>query len=409
MNLAGEASSEGPVRVASPALNMACPLPAAHACGGSESAILPCVDELKKSENERLGRKNRRDTLVVIGVAIVLFSLAFLAVKLFDPGYSREPLRRSEYVLDDLVTISIYGKDRSRVEEAMGAAFDELFRLQSIADRYDPESELSRLNAAAAAGPVTVSEDLWAMVETGREVYEASGGLFDITVGPLIDVWDVAGRGGKGEPPPGEEEIAEAREKVGMGKLALDAAGRSVAFSVPGMGIDLGGLAKGYAIDRAVEVLRSRGIETCIVDMVSTTLLLGDKPGDSGPLWSVDILNPRVQEGRLANLSLPGGKYLSTSGDYQRFFEYGGVRYHHILDPRTGYPARGAMAVTVVGNRGGAWTDAMSTAAFVMGCPDGMRWIEDEGADAVMVGAGGEVQATEGMEQWLTAVEERVE
>lgn len=345
----------------------------------------------------------------MIGVAIVLFSLAFLAVKLFDPGYSREPLRRSEYVLDDLVTISIYGKDRSRVEEAMGAAFDELFRLQSIADRYDPESELSRLNAAAAAGPVTVSEDLWAMVETGREVYEASGGLFDITVGPLIDVWDVAGRGGKGEPPPGEEEIAEAREKVGMGKLALDAAGRSVAFSVPGMGIDLGGLAKGYAIDRAVEVLRSRGIETCIVDMVSTTLLLGDKPGDSGPLWSVDILNPRVQEGRLANLSLPGGKYLSTSGDYQRFFEYGGVRYHHILDPRTGYPARGAMAVTVVGNRGGAWTDAMSTAAFVMGCPDGMRWIEDEGADAVMVGAGGEVQATEGMEQWLTAVEERVE
>jgi thiamine biosynthesis lipoprotein len=356
---------------------------------------------------ERIGRRNRRDTLIVTAVFLVLVGVAFLGVKLLNPGYSREPFRRVEFVLDDYVTITAYGKDQSRVEEAVDAAFRELFRVQEVADRYRPESELARVNREAAGGPVKVSDELWEILETGMELYRASGGAFDITVGPLVDLWDVVGRGERGEPPPGEEEIAAAREAVGADKLELDAAARTVRFTRPGMVIDVGGMAKGYALDRAAEALRSRGITSGYISMISTDLTLGDKPSAAGgPSWRIAVLDPRG-EGYLATLMLPGESYVSTSGDYQRYFEYQGVRYHHILDPRTGRPARGAVSVTVVGGRDGAWSDGLSTAAFVKGYPEGLEWLEAmEGVECLMVDASGGTHATRGMDSVLEEMKE---
>lgn len=364
----------------------------------------------KNARDEKsLGRKNRRDSLIVIAVVIVMAALAVLVAVLLNPGYSREPYERQEYVLDDYVTIIAYGKNQSQVEGAVEAAFQELFRIEGQADRYEPQSEVSRLNASAAQGPVAVSEDLWDMIRAGMELYEASGGLFDITVGPLVDVWDVVGRGESGGPPPAQEEIERARELVGSDKLVLDEAARSVAFSREGMIVDLGGLAKGYALDRAGEVLRERGIESGIIDMISTSLTLGDKPeAAGGPDWRIAISNPRGDE-YLAIFSFSGSNYVSTSGDNQRYFEYGGVRYHHIIDPRTGYPARGAIAVTVLGARNGAWADAMSTAAFIMGYAEGMDWVESlGGSEALMVDPDGIVHVTPGLAPTLSDLLDRI-
>jgi len=360
------------------------------------------------ADEERIGRKNRRDTLVVTAVFLALVVAAFLGVKLFNPGYSREPYRRVEFVLDDYVTITVYGKDQSRVEEAVDAAFRELFRIQDIADRYRSESELAGVNREAASGPVRVSDELWEMLETGMEIYRASGGAFDITVGPLVDLWDVVGRGEKGEPPPSEEEIARAREAVGADKLELDAAARTVRFAHPGMVIDVGGLAKGYALDRAAGVLRSRGMTSGYVSMISTDLTMGEKPSAAGgPLWRIAVLDPRG-EGYLATFLLTAECYVSTSGDYQRYFEYRGVRYHHILDPRTGYPARGAISVTVVGGRDGAWSDGLSTAAFVKGYPEGLQWLQAaQGVECLMVDASGVVHTTPGLHSLLEELKER--
>ncbi|MBC7253071.1 MAG: FAD:protein FMN transferase [Actinobacteria bacterium] len=353
-----------------------------------------------------MGRKNRRDTVIVTAVFLVLVGAAFLGVKLFNPGYSREPYQRTMFVLDDYVTITAYGKDQARVEGAVEESFRELQRLQGIFDRYDPESEISRLNREAAQGPVAVSEDLWRVIITGVEVYRECEGAFDITVGPLVDLWDVLGRGARGDPPPGEEEIAAARELVGTDMLELDEALRTVRFLRPGMAIDVGGLAKGYALDRAAEVLRSRGVDTGYISMISTDLTLGEKPGAAGgPLWRIGILDPRGED-YLATLLLPGGTYVSTSGDYQRYFDYQGVRYHHIIDPRTGYPARGAISVTVVGGEEGARSDALSTAIFVLGYPEGLRWAESLGLGCLMVDPSGEVHCTEGMEAHLEEVKE---
>jgi thiamine biosynthesis lipoprotein len=275
-----------------------------------------------------------------------------------------------------------------------------------VFDRYDPESELYRLNREAARGPVVVSEDLWRVITTGVEIYRECGGAFDITVGPLVDLWDVLGRGARGDPPPGEEEIADALSLVGTNLLELDEAGRTVRFLKPGMSLDVGGLAKGYALDRAAEVLRSRGIQSGYISMISTDLTLGEKPGSAGgPLWRIGILDPRGED-YLATLLLSGGTYVSTSGDYQRFFEYEGIRYHHILDPRTGYPARGAISVTVVGGEEGARSDALSTAVFVMGYPEGLSWAESHGLDCLLVDSSGRVHSTKGMEGYLEEVKE---
>jgi len=329
-------------------------------------------------------------------------AVVILLVILLNPGYTMEPYKRQEYVLDDYVTITVSGRNQSQVEGAVDAAFQELYRIEELADRYMPESEISRVNASAAAGPVVVSDDLWEMFASGIELYEASGGLFDITVGPLVDVWDVIGRGERGDAPPTDEEIKQAMELVGSDKLVLDEADHSVFYTREGMIVDLGGLAKGYALDRAEEVLISRGMDSGIIDMISTSLTFGDKPESvGGPDWQIAISNPREGD-FLATFSFPGRRYISTSGDNQRFFEYEGTRYHHIIDPRTGYPARGAIAVTVLGAKNGVWADAMSTAAFIMGYPEGLDWVESlDGSEALMVDSQGIVHVTPGMEPLL--------
>jgi thiamine biosynthesis lipoprotein len=372
------------------------------------------VNEREDRGQEEIGRRNRRQTLIVIGVVVVLAAISFAAVRWVSPllgggYYIREPYQREEYILDDYITITAYGEERVAVEEAVDAAFTEIGRVQDVADRYVRESEISRVNAAAAAGPVAVSDELWEMITAGMEVYGESGGLFDITLGPLIDVWDVVGRSERGDPPPSQEEIDRAMELVGADKLVLDAAARSVFFPREGMILDLGGLAKGYALDRAAEALRTGDIEAAVISMISTSMTIGNKPDKAGgPDWKIAVLNPRG-EGYLAVLTLPGDTYISTSGDYQRFFEYGGVRYHHILDPRTGYPARGVMAVTLLGGRDGAWSDAMATAAFVIGYPDGLDWaLSAGGADGVMVDTEGDVYTTPGLDAVVETIEPEV-
>jgi len=368
------------------------------------------VTEQNRSDSRRLGRKNRRDTLIIIAVVLVLIAVAFLLVRWFDPGYTKEPYRRSEWVLDDHVTITAYGKDRSRVEGAVDAAFQELYRIDDVANRYNPDSEISRLNREASGGPVAVSDDLWDMIATGMDVYRASGGLFDITVGPLVDLWDITGRLERGDPPPTEGEIAGAKEKVGGDLLALDESRKTVTLTREGMVIDLGGLAKGYALDKAAAVMKDRGVDVGVINMISTSMTLGDKPESAGgPDWTIAILSPRG-EGYMGTLSLPGGVYISTSGDYQRYFEYGGVRYHHIIDPRTGYPARGVISATVIGAEDGAWSDAASTAVFIMGAPEALSWVEGLGGiEAVVVDSDGEVHATSGIGEWVQDLQERID
>ncbi|OFW55400.1 MAG: hypothetical protein A2V52_07985 [Actinobacteria bacterium RBG_19FT_COMBO_54_7] len=347
--------------------------------------------------------------MIVIGITAVIIAGAFLMTRWINPGYSHDPFSHEEWgVLDDHVVITAYGKKQSQVEAAVGEAFNSIHHIDDVANRYRQDSEISALNATAALSPVAVSDDLWEMISAGMEAYRESNGLFDITVAPLADLWDVIGRSERHDAPPSDAEIKQAMAKVGGDKLVLGETEHTVFFSQPGMAIELGGLAKGYALDLAADALRSGGVGTAVIDMISTSMVIGAKPGEAGPDWQIGIANPRGGD-YLGTLSVAGDSYVSTSGDNERFFEYEGVRYHHILDPRTGHPALGIMANTIMGAENGTWSDIMSTTAFIMGYPDGLNWIQGaRGANGIMVDSGGRVHTTPGMAPLIETLQPQI-
>jgi thiamine biosynthesis lipoprotein len=365
----------------------------------------------QSQEHKWLGRKNRRDTLIVIGLAVVIIAGAFLLTRWINPGYSKSPYTREADVLDDHVSISAYGKKQSQVESAVDAAFQRIYEIDAIANRFRTDSEISSLNANAADHPVAVSGDLWNMITSGMDVYRQSNGLFDITVAPLVDLWDVLGRAARGDAPPSDAEIKQAMQSVGSDKLVLDQADHTVFFSRPGMGIDVGGIAKGYALEAARDVLESRGVTTGIIDMISTSLTMGEKPASAGgPNWEIAISNPRSGDAYLGTLTVPGGTYISTSGDNQRYFDYDGVRYSHIIDPRTGYPATQSISVTVIGAANGSLSDATTKPAFILGYPDGMNWVEKtQNAQAVMVDPSGQVHYSQGLASSIESMQSNID
>ncbi|MHB8780423.1 MAG: FAD:protein FMN transferase [Candidatus Geothermincolia bacterium] len=340
---------------------------------------------------EELGRRNRRDAVVAIIILVVIVGGAIWVVRTFNPGYSREPFRRTEYLLDTQIALAAYGKDQRLVEETVEAALQEIRRIDVMTDRFDPESELSRLNRSAAAGPVPVSEDLFEMLARSMEMYHASGGAFDVTQGTLSDLWDVNNR----VAPPSDAEIAAAMAKAGARHLRLDAEAGTVSVDLPGLIIDLGGVAKGYAVELASARMRVDGVTAALIDSVSSSETLGRKPDDTD--WIIAVTDPRDANRHLARLSLPGDSSISTSGDYQRYFEFEGIRFHHILDPATGRPSAASMSVTVIGATGSTEADMLSTAAFILGYPRGLELLLARGAEGILVDVAGVVHVTPGL------------
>ena len=369
-------------------------------------SVTPVI--LSPVEAEELKRKNRRQSLVLAAAVLAgIVLLAFLFRWLgWEGGYTEHPFRRSEYLLDDVVTLVLYGRDRGAVEEAAEAAFAEMRRLEGIFNRHDPSSELARVNREAHAAPLRVSPELFEVLRMSKEIHVSTSGAFDVTLGALIDLWDVVGRRERGEGPPGKEEILESLGRCGDEYLLLDEAEGTVFLAREGVILDLGGVAKGYAADAALRILRERGLGSGIIDMVSTMRVFGNKPREAGgPDWRVAVMHPREEGENLGILTLRGDSALSTSGDYQRCFEYAGERYHHIFDPRTGYPARSSMSCTVLdtqaGERAGAEMDALSTALFVMGYPEAVEWAGSRGLEVALVDEEGQLRATPGMENLL--------
>jgi thiamine biosynthesis lipoprotein len=257
--------------------------------------------------------------------------------------------------------IVLSGDDERELERAANYALDEVKRLDGQMSLYDPQSELSWVNAHAAEGPVRVEPGLFRVLERAREVNEQTDGAFDVTVAPLMKCWRLF-RGRGAIPPQGE--IERALEGVGMSHVRLDARERTVGFDRPSVTIDLGGIAKGYAVDRAAQLLRESGIERALLHGGwSTVYALGSTP--EGKPWRVGIRHPRDAERRLCTVDLVDAA-LSTSGSYEKSFEVGGVVYSHIMDPRTGWPAQGMLSASAV-TRAGFESDALSTAFFVMG------------------------------------------
>lgn len=252
-----------------------------------------------------------------------------------------EPVRFRFPVMGTEAIVILYAPQEraERVQKGVREAFDRVLR---VANPYDPESEVSRLNRTASSAPFCCSEDLWAMLQAAREAWTISGGAFDITARPIMDLWGFY-RTGTGRRPPDGREWKEVLGKLGLEKVRFDDGARSVFFTVPGMALDLGGLAKGYAVDLALDVLRREGITSGMVNLGGNLGLLEPPPGKSG--WPVRLLAP---DRTLSEPIYLKNTAVSTSGDYERRILVGGETIGHIVDPRTGRPVHREYSVTAI-------------------------------------------------------------
>ncbi len=287
---------------------------------------------------------------------------------------TRGPVTRGRPAMGTLLTITVDGLPAARAEEGIDRAFAEVERLEAAMSLWRSDSELVRAVARAGREAVPLSPDLFEVLALARATAERSAGAFDPTVGPLVRLWGFIGEGTR---VPAAEALAEARARVGWRRLQLDPGTRTLRLDGEGCEVDLGAIGKGYAVDRAVEVLRAAGAPAGVVNFSGNLRSFG--PAPPGPLavaggWRVDVQHPREPEAALVTLRLDGHA-VSTSGDYEKYFVQDGVRYGHILDPRTGHPAREAAAVTVVAPTA-ALADALSTALFVLGPERGRELLE---------------------------------
>jgi thiamine biosynthesis lipoprotein len=307
---------------------------------------------------------------------------------LASPSVAAQRFEFEEPHMGTLVRLVLYAADRAAASAASRAAFDRIAELDAALSDYRDASEVSRLARAAGGPPVPVGPDLFAVLARAQEVGRRSGGAFDVTVGPLVRLWRRTLRTGDWPEP---ARIAEALACVGRDKMHLDPAARTARLERAGMRIDLGGIAKGYAGDQALRVLRALEVSSALV-AVGGDVVAGDAPpGEAG--WVVEIqLGEATRAGERLLLRQAA---VSTSGDSEQWVERGGERYSHILDPRTGVGLTGRRRATVVAPEG-VTADSLATAACVLGSAEAVALVQATPGAAGIVRAGGVSRASRG-------------
>lgn len=259
--------------------------------------------------------------------------------------------------------IVVYAKDQTTAENACSAAFKRIAELDTIMSDYRVDSELNNLCAKPFGKPVSVSRDLFVVLRRAEEVSRRSEGAFDVTVGPLIKIWRKARKTGV---LPLAPEVEAARQLVGWQNVVLDSRARTVTFKIPGIKLDLGGIAKGYADDQAQIVLKKCGIDRALIEMGGDIVVTGPPPGTKG--WKIQVPNAGAD-------MLFSHCAISTSGDTEQFTVIGGVQYSHVVDPRTGWALTNRVQSTIIA-RDGLTTDPLSTALTVLGDEDRARFLK---------------------------------
>ncbi len=248
----------------------------------------------------------------------------------------------------------------------LAAAMAEFDRIEAAMSTYRGDSEITRVNERAASGPVAVSAEFYALIERSLEMSVLSRGAFDITYDSVGQLYDFRKR-----ERPSEAEIREQLPRIDYRHVVLEPAGRTIRFTTPGTRINLGGIAKGYSVERVIALLREAGVRHAFASAGGDTRLLGDRRGRP---WTVGIRDPDDPEKLVTSLSLED-EAVSTSGDYERYFDEDGVRYHHILDPQTGKSARGVRSVTIVGPDA-VMTEGLTKTVFILGPEKGLAIVE---------------------------------
>ncbi len=314
--------------------------------------------------------------------------------------------RESRIVMDTITTINIVSPSKEKAKEGIEKGFAEIKRLEKLLNYFSPDSEISAINKLSGIRPVKVSKETLEIIKRSLEIAEATGGAFNPTIGPVIKLWRFS-RQDKADIIPSEESIRDALELVDYKKVRIDERTSEVFLEMKGMELDLGGIAKGYAADRAIDVIKEMGIKSALVAVAGDIKGYGRRPDQMA--WNVGIQDPRPNDEKrdsvFATLYLEN-MAISTSGDYQRFFIKNGKRYHHIIDPRTGYPAESStISVSVIADDG-FMTDGLSTAMFIFPPERAITLLESLGAEGVIVDRGKNVYITRGLKGKIKIINE---
>jgi thiamine biosynthesis lipoprotein len=263
------------------------------------------------------------------------------------------------------ISVQLWHDDRDAGEEAVEAVFIEMVRINELMSTYIDESRISLINREAADHPMPAGDELYELIVRSLDISILTRGAFDITYDSVGQHYDFRRR-----QRPDAETVEQELDRINYRFVQTDDANKTIHFLRPGVRINLGGIAKGYAVERGASILRDLGIRHAIVTAGGDSRLLGDRRGQP---WVVGVRDPR-KEGEVAIRIPLENEAISTSGDYERYFEEDGTRYHHILQPATGEPANGVHSATIVGPDA-VITDALSTSVFVMGVDEGLRLI----------------------------------
>ena len=319
-----------------------------------------------------------------------LLAGVLLASAVLHPAAARaEWLYREEAIMGTRCAVEVWATDKAQGEAAIDAVMADMRRIDESMSTYKPESEVSRVNAGAGKAPVPVSAELFSLLQTAQQYSALSDGVFDITYASVGYLYDY-----RAHKRPDSKTIAAALPGVDYRQLKLDSAKRTVAFGKPGMRIDLGGIAKGYAVDRGIQILKDHGLTHAMVNAGGDTRVSGDRFGKP---WVVGIRHPDRKDEVVLRMPLEDAAF-STSGDYERFFDEDGVRYHHIINPKTGSSPHEVRSVTIIASNA-TRTDGLSKTVFILGPKAGIEFINKlPDADAIVIAADGKVSYSKGLQ-----------
>ncbi|MGO8854462.1 MAG: FAD:protein FMN transferase [Steroidobacteraceae bacterium] len=318
--------------------------------------------------------------------AWVLALLACLAL----PAHAEWVRRVTDGIMGTRITVELWADDKDKADRAIDAVLDSMRHVDETMSTYKPTSEVSLVNAKAADGPMPITKELFDLLTTAKEYSVITEGAFDITYASVGYMYDF-----RNHIRPSEGQIQKALPAVDYRHVLLDPKKQTVQFSQKGVRIDLGGIAKGYSVDRGIDVLKSLGFTRAYVSAGGDSRIIGDRFGKP---WMVGIRDPSKGEGAVITRIPLVDAAISTSGDYERYFEEDGVRYHHIIDPHTGHSASKVRSATIIGPNA-TRTDGLSKTAFVLGPEKAMEiYNRIDDIDAIIVRLDGSVIHSKGLE-----------
>ncbi len=332
--------------------------------------------------------------LLILPIRRIITILAVCLLASTGCGPTYHTVKRGQMLMGTVVQVTALASDEETAQRAVAAGLAEIRRLEERLSTWIPTSDLSQVNAASGRDPVTVGPEALLLVTRSLEIARLTDGGFNIAVGPAVQAWSVT------ETPriPSQRELDQLRPLTDWSQVVVDETAKTIFLTRPGMRLDVGGIGKGYAADMAVEAMKQAGATAGVVALSGDIKTFGYLP--QGQRYQFGIQHPRRPGALLGSLEL-SNEAISTAGDYERFFEQEGVRYHHILDPATLQPARACQSVTVVAQEG--WlADGLDTGIFVMGPEIGMALVERlPGVEAVIVDSQGNMAVSSGLQHRL--------